>query len=228
MRCVVTAGPTFEPLDAVRRLTNSSTGRLGAELAARLTRAGHTVVLLRGELASWPAPSGPDLEPIPFTTTASLGEGLRRLGTTGVAAVFHAAAVSDFAFGPVWRRESDGRLVPVRGGKLGTGGGPLLAELLPTPKLLARLREWYPAAWLAGWKFEVDGDRASALASGTAQLAACRTDACVVNGPAYGPGFGVLEPGKPLRHCADRAALLDTLVACLKAAADPATPRTGA
>jgi phosphopantothenoylcysteine decarboxylase/phosphopantothenate--cysteine ligase len=33
MNCIVTAGPTYEPLDDVRRLTNFSTGRLGTELA---------------------------------------------------------------------------------------------------------------------------------------------------------------------------------------------------
>ena len=41
MNCVVTAGPTYEPLDEVRRLTNFSTGRLGTELANTLTRHGH-------------------------------------------------------------------------------------------------------------------------------------------------------------------------------------------
>ena len=33
MNCIVTCGPTYEPLDEVRRLTNFSTGRLGTELA---------------------------------------------------------------------------------------------------------------------------------------------------------------------------------------------------
>ena len=32
MNCVVTAGPTYEPLDDVRRLTNFSTGKLGSQL----------------------------------------------------------------------------------------------------------------------------------------------------------------------------------------------------
>ena len=45
MNCIVTAGPTFEPLDQVRRLTNMSTGRLGTELANFLTAQGHTVGL---------------------------------------------------------------------------------------------------------------------------------------------------------------------------------------
>ena len=54
MNCIVTAGPTFEPLDDVRRLTNFSTGRLGTELANFLTARGHHVTLLIGESATWP------------------------------------------------------------------------------------------------------------------------------------------------------------------------------
>ena len=52
MNCIVTAGPTFEPLDEVRRLTNFSTGRLGMELANFLAARGHKVVLLIGETAT--------------------------------------------------------------------------------------------------------------------------------------------------------------------------------
>lgn len=217
MRCLVTAGPTCEPLDAVRRLTNFSTGRLGTELARALAGAGHAVVLLRGATATWPAPSAPGLEVRPFTTTVSLGEALAALAGPGVDAVFHAAAVSDFAFGRVWRREPDGRLVELGGGKLSTRAGPLLAELVPTPKLIARLRGWFPRAWLVGWKYEVDGDRAAALAAGAAQLRDCATDACVVNGPAYGPGFGLITPeaGASPRHCRTREELFAALVALL-------------
>ncbi|HYG35630.1 MAG TPA: phosphopantothenoylcysteine decarboxylase, partial [Clostridia bacterium] len=46
MRCIVTAGPTYESLDNVRRLTNFSTGRLGSELVNFLTERGHEVILL--------------------------------------------------------------------------------------------------------------------------------------------------------------------------------------
>jgi phosphopantothenoylcysteine synthetase/decarboxylase len=217
MRCVVTAGPTFEPLDQVRRLTNFSTGRLGAELAVHLARAGHEVVLLRGESATWPAPAAASVRVEPFTTTASLGERFQALAGTAVDAVFHAAAVSDFAFGPVWRREPDGRLTEVRAGKLSTRAGALLAELAPTPKLLDRLRGWFPRAWLAGWKYEVDGDRASALAAGAEQLAQTGTDLCVVNGPAYGDGFGLVAPHNAPAHCADARELLAELAGRLVA-----------
>ena len=53
MNCIVTAGPTFEPLDDVRRLTNFSTGRLGTELANFLAAHGHQVTLLIGESATY-------------------------------------------------------------------------------------------------------------------------------------------------------------------------------
>ena len=48
MKCIVTAGPTYEELDDVRRLTNFSTGTLGTELANYLVDHGHEVELLRG------------------------------------------------------------------------------------------------------------------------------------------------------------------------------------
>jgi phosphopantothenoylcysteine decarboxylase/phosphopantothenate--cysteine ligase len=52
MKCIVTAGPTFEELDEVRRLTNFSTGTLGTELADFLMERGHEVELLRGQGAT--------------------------------------------------------------------------------------------------------------------------------------------------------------------------------
>src|SRR6478752_895156 len=53
MNCIVTAGPTYEPLDQVRLMTNFSTGRLGSELATFLTDKGHRVTLLSGQQATW-------------------------------------------------------------------------------------------------------------------------------------------------------------------------------
>src|SRR5215471_17439585 len=109
MRCVVTAGPTYEPLDDVRRLTNFSTGRLGCELARYLEEHGHEVTLLLGEQATYKGEiKAAELER--FTTTANLAARLEAMGETKVGAVFHAAAVSDFGFGKVWVRSSDGRL----------------------------------------------------------------------------------------------------------------------
>ena len=44
VNCIITAGPTFEPLDEVRRLTNFSSGKLGSQLADFLAAQGHRVL----------------------------------------------------------------------------------------------------------------------------------------------------------------------------------------
>jgi phosphopantothenoylcysteine decarboxylase/phosphopantothenate--cysteine ligase len=87
----------------------------------------------------------------------------------------------------------------------------LLTELVPTQKIIAQLRDWFPQARLVGWKYEVDGDKVAVIAAAQAQLAECRTDACVANGPAYGEGFGVIKrAGEPV-HCPDMAVLFTAL-----------------
>jgi len=191
MNCIVTAGPTYEPLDAVRRLTNFSTGKLGVELANHLTDQGHVITLLLGEAATYAGARRADRVQA-FTTTASLGERLQALGGDNIQAVFHAAAVSDFAFGKVWQHTSGGDLTIVQAGKFGTRAGGLLVELLPTPKIIVQLRGWFPQARLVGWKYEVDGGRAEVLQAARRQLAEANSDLCVANGPAYGPGFGLV------------------------------------
>src|SRR6185436_6428711 len=103
MNCVVTAGPTYEPLDEVRRLTNFSTGKLGSELANFLTARGHDVVLLLGFYATHREELKARCVET-FTTTADLRARLEAFSTQGVGAVFHAAAVSDFTFGGAWER----------------------------------------------------------------------------------------------------------------------------
>jgi phosphopantothenate---cysteine ligase (CTP) len=146
-----------------------------------------------------------------FTTTANLRERLQALASPAVAAVFHAAAVSDFAFGKVWRRSPQGELTECKGGKITTREGTLLAELIPTPKIISELRQWFPTARLVGWKYEVEGGRAGVIRLAERQVAECRTDACVANGPAYGAGFGLVRAGGEVTHVPDTATLFAAL-----------------
>jgi len=210
MQCIVTAGPTYEPLDKVRRLTNFSTGRLGSELANFLAARGHETTLLIGQQATYRGERHARKVET-FTTTTYLRDRLRALASQPVDAVFHAAAVSDFAFGKIWRRSPQGELTEMKGGKLSTREGTLLAELAPTPKIIADLREWFPRARLVGWKYEVEGSRAGVMQLAERQIAECRTDACVANGPAYGAGFGLVRGGGEFLHLPDTAALFAAL-----------------
>lgn len=211
MNCIVTAGPACEPLDDVRRLTNFSTGRLGTTLANYLAARGHGVILLLGEQATYAGERRAQRVEF-FATAADLRAQLKSLAAGKADAIFHAAAVSDFSFGRIFAPDAAGKLVALKPAKkISTRQGKLLVELLPTPKIIAELRGWFPQAKIVGWKFEADGRRADAVAAARRQLAECVTDLCVVNGPAYGEGFGLIgKKGEPA-HLANPPLLFDAL-----------------
>jgi phosphopantothenoylcysteine decarboxylase/phosphopantothenate--cysteine ligase len=210
MQCIVTAGPTYEPLDAVRRLTNFSTGRLGSELASFLATRRHEVTLLIGEQATWRGERRARRVET-FTTTPDLRDRLQALASPAVGAVFHAAAVSDFTFGRVWCQPPQGAPAELKAGKLSSREGTLLAELVPTPKIITNLRQWFPKARLVGWKYEVEGERARVVRLAEEQITECHTDACVANGSAYGAGFGLVRGDGEFTHLPDSAALFTAL-----------------
>ena len=217
MHCIVTAGPTFEPLDDVRRLTNFSTGRLGTELARFLTEQGHQVTLLVGEAATYAGPRRATRVKT-FSTTADLRARIQALSGKKVNAIFHAAAVSDFAFGRIFSEspKHPGEYRGIKGAKkISTRQGALLAELVPTPKIIAELRGWFPRTKIVGWKYEANGRRPDALRAAGRQLADCRTDYCVANGPAYGSGFNLVSVGEK-KHLATKPRLFAALAGILE------------
>jgi len=198
---VVTCGPASAPIDSVRRITNFATGEIGAILSRAFLEAGWDVISLRGEGSTFPAPDGIDVRV--FSTNDSLAALFQSLPASPNA-IFHAAALCDF------------QVASIEGGsgmkKIPTRDGALTLHLEPAPKILPRLREWFPGAFIVGWKYELDGDRSAALAKGAAQIRECHTNACVVNGAAYGEGFGVLFPDGTLTEVADKRGLAAALV----------------
>jgi phosphopantothenoylcysteine decarboxylase/phosphopantothenate--cysteine ligase len=211
MNCIVTAGPTYEPLDDVRRLTNFSTGRLGTDLANFLAARGHKVILLVGESATYSGERRAQRVET-FTTTADLRHKLKAVSAKKVDAIFHAAAVSDFAFGRIFTPNESGKLAEIKSvNKIPTRPGKLLVELVATPKIIAELRGWFPRTRIAGWKFEADGTRAEALSAAKRQIAECSTDLCVANGPAYGEGFGLVARDGKAAHLASAPLLFEAL-----------------
>jgi len=209
MNFIVTAGPTIEKLDMVRRLTNFSTGRTGTEMANFLTGRGHQVTLLLGEQATWSGQRRAQ-KVITFSTTADLQEKLKALSKSPVNGVLHAAAVGDFMFSKVWKRDTEGKLQEVSSDKFSTRDGALLAELVPTPKLIGQLHDWFPKSQVVGWKYEVEGKRDDALVAAQMLMEETKISACVANGPAYGEGFGLVSPSGQ-RHFAGTAGLFSAL-----------------
>jgi len=198
----ITCGPACEPLDKVRRITNASTGEIGTVLADAFRRAGWDVLCFRSEASTFPAPGGVDVRP--FSTNQSLAEGLSSLERPP-ALILHAAALCDFFLQSIEGAEGSA--------KLSSRSGSIRLTLKPAEKILPKIRGWFPDARIIGWKFELDGPRDQAITRAQAQIREARTDACVVNGTAYGPGFGLLAPDGSLRHFPDKSALATFLAA---------------
>jgi phosphopantothenoylcysteine decarboxylase/phosphopantothenate--cysteine ligase len=135
LRVLVTSGGTSEPLDGVRVLTNTSTGRTGAGIASHLARCGHEVVLLRARSAV-KAEAG--VREQTFSSFAELDAALHRfLGGEIFDAVIHAAAVSDFGIESV---ATAGGIHPPSAAKIESGPDPVTVRLHVLPKLVNSLR----------------------------------------------------------------------------------------
>jgi len=91
-RIVVTAGPTLEPIDPVRVLTNRSSGKMGYAVALAAREAGADVTLVTGPTALEP-PAG--VRVVPIETVAELHEAVLA-ALADADAVVMAAAVSDY------------------------------------------------------------------------------------------------------------------------------------
>src|ERR1700733_10018451 len=125
MRIVITSGPSYEPLDKVRRLSNFSTGELGTLLAEGFAEAGHSVVCFRGVASTFPAPMWP-VEVIPFTTNDDLAESLQNLPAREEATmIFHVAALCDFRVKEI----TDEKGEVLRGDKISSRAGALKLTL---------------------------------------------------------------------------------------------------
>ncbi len=89
---LVTAGPTYEPIDPVRFIGNHSSGKMGIAIATELRKAGATVTLILGP-GSQPTPA--DLEVVRVQTALQMHDAVMgRFDTTDIG-VF-SAAVADY------------------------------------------------------------------------------------------------------------------------------------
>lgn len=91
-RVVITAGPTREPIDPVRYLSNHSTGKQGTALAEAAWRRGADVVMVHGHMSA-PVPVGVQAKPV--ETTQDMAEAVAsEIGSADV--LIMAAAPADF------------------------------------------------------------------------------------------------------------------------------------
>jgi len=129
-RVLITAGPTHEPIDAVRYLANRSSGRLGTAIAEAAAAAGHATTLLLGPTCLTPMEST-RLTVQRFHSTADLQQLLHTHWPSHDLLIM-AAAVADYR--PVGSGSGD---PPMH--KIPRESRRITLELEPTPDLLAEL-----------------------------------------------------------------------------------------
>ena len=208
MRVIVTCGPSYEPIDQVRRLTNFSTGEPGVHLSNHLARAGFEVFCLKGSGATHPGP-GEQCHLSLFSTNDDLLELLEQTSETReIAAVFHVVALCDYKV----RRVENAYGQDCDSPKIASRSGALTIHLEPATKVISHLRELFPRSIVVGWKYELAGTRADAVGKAERQIAENCTHGCVVNGRAFGSGFGFCRPGQRLRERETKPELVRFLV----------------
>jgi phosphopantothenoylcysteine decarboxylase/phosphopantothenate--cysteine ligase len=170
-RVVVTAGPTWEPIDPVRFIGNRSTGKMGFAIASEAFARGAQVTLVLGPGTLEP-PEGPLVMRV--TTAEQMREAV--LGAAaGADAVVMAAAVADF------RPDS------AAGSKLKKAEGPPEIHLVPTPDILSELGADRAGRLLVGFAAETE----EVEAAGRRKLEAKHLDLLVANEVGKeGTGFG--------------------------------------
>lgn len=206
---IVTCGPAQTPIDRVRCITNASSGELGVLLTERLLDQGWQVVCLKGSASTYRDPEGKNLRLYRFKTNRELMNELNRvLHPERVRVVFHAAALTDFEVAKV-----SGPLGNVReSGKISSDCPEVQIILKPGIKVLPMLPKAFPNARIVGWKFELDGGREAAIRRAQDQISQNGTYLSVVNGDAYGAGFGLVDQTGLLAHWVDRQTLSEGLL----------------
>jgi phosphopantothenoylcysteine decarboxylase / phosphopantothenate---cysteine ligase len=181
---LVTAGPTHEPIDAVRFLGNRSSGTMGFAVARAAARRGARVTLIAGPVAL-ADPLGVDV--IRVETAAEMLEAvLARFDDAD--AVVMAAAVADF------------RPDAAAEGKIKKDAGPPEFRLVRTADILATLGELRTRQVLVGFAAETAEVDGGLVAEGQRKLKAKGADLLVVN--------EVGRPGTGFGSATDRAAIL--------------------
>jgi phosphopantothenoylcysteine decarboxylase / phosphopantothenate---cysteine ligase len=172
-RVAITGGPTREPFDPIRFLSNASTGATAIALAREAALRGAQVTLLLGPTLLEPPPS---IDVVRVSTAQELyAAALER--AVGADLVIATAAVADWR--PAERSES----------KRKKTGEDLIVRLVPNPDVLAALGDRKGSSFLVGFAAET----AELETRGREKLRRKHLDAIAVNDVSAEQGFGTGE-----------------------------------
>jgi phosphopantothenoylcysteine synthetase/decarboxylase len=151
MKILITSGPTRGPIDAVRYITNKSSGRLGTEIAKEALKYDADVTFIYGKGSIIPKLEDigeqlySHLKIIEILTVDDLIKSINQeLKYENYDAVIHSMAVLDY--------------VPDKyiDDKVDSGKDEWIIRLIKTPKVIKMIRDINPKTFLTGFKLEFD------------------------------------------------------------------------
>ncbi|GAB6102328.1 bifunctional phosphopantothenoylcysteine decarboxylase/phosphopantothenate--cysteine ligase CoaBC [Thermococcus atlanticus] len=164
-RILVTAGATREYIDPIRFITNRSSGKMGVAMAeeAELRGAEVTLIKTRGSVPSF-VENQIEVETVEEMLSAMENELMGKKYDV----VILAAAVSDF-------RPKTTAKEKIKSGKA------ITLELVPTPKIIQRVKEIQPGVLLVGFKAEYGVSEEELITRAREQMEKAGSDAVIAN-----------------------------------------------
>jgi len=147
---LITAGPTWVPIDSVRVISNIATGQTGILLAERLRRLGAKVTILLGPVET--CSLNKKIRLIRFTFFDELKDKItQELKTKKYDMVIHSAAVSDY------------RPLKTYSHKIKSGIKKWRLSLIPTEKIIDAIKRIDKSIFLVGFKFELHAGKCALI-----------------------------------------------------------------
>lgn len=145
-KILITAGPTWVPIDKVRVISNIATGQTGILLSQKFQKAGAKVTLLLGSHGHCCLDKG--IKVIHFKFFDEINKLIKKeLSSIKFDAVIHSAAVSDYKPDKSYRYKVSSKLRNLK------------VNLVPTEKIIDSVKKIDPHVFLVGFKFEPESGR---------------------------------------------------------------------
>jgi len=170
-KILISAGPTWVPIDKVRVITNIFGGTLGLLIAKEAVKQGAKITLLMG-----PGPyslfksKNKKLKVIHFKYFEELYHLMRKeISSKKYDIVIHSAAVADY--------------VPIKfyEGKIKSGKKNLVIKLKPTIKIVDQIKKWDPKIFLVKFKLEVNVSKKELIEKAYKSMLFSNADLMVAN-----------------------------------------------
>lgn len=199
---LITCGPTWVPIDAVRVISNVSTGELGQRLARQCQLRGANVTVFEGPVEQRMFDEGITIRPFKYyeelmaLIRSELVEKQMKYD-----AIFHAAAVSDYMIQNPLQE------------KMKSDQSDIRLDLVPLPKLIRSLRKISADSVLVGFKLEPDMNEDLAVSSTRGLFEAAYCDLVVANTLKEKNYYGyVVDKENILAHDTNRQGVIEKLL----------------